>query len=161
MKGFTLIELIIVVAVLSVISLLTTPLIFGAINNSKITELKSNSYRYITAIEKYNELSKFDDVYISLVPGYYDISIINDLEINDELPSDGWIIIDDNNEIEAAIIEYDNILINQVVVYYDNEIKITMYSNDIVNPSQINTKTLENIVKKVFLDAKLNTIINN
>jgi len=161
MKGFTLIELIIVVAVLSVISLLTTPLIFGAINNSKITELKSNSYRYITAIEKYNELSKFDDVYVSLVPGYYDISIINNLEINDELPSDGWIIIDDNNEIETAIIEYDNILINQVVVYYDNEIKITMYSNDIVNPSQINTKTLENIVKKVFLDAKLNTIINN
>ena len=55
-KGFTLIELLAVIVVLSIIALITTPIIFNVIENAKIKSIEKSCYGVIDAVRtKYAE----------------------------------------------------------------------------------------------------------
>lgn len=152
-KGFTLIELLIVLVILSIISLVLTPYVLEKINTSREKQLTSVVLSYIEGIEKDNAKEE-----LKYVSGYYDVTLLNDFIENDK-PSDGWIIIDYDGNIEAGVLEFDDILTNEIVIYYNSKTIITKYNNSYINPSEINSDSLKEIISNYYEEVSIETII--
>ena len=96
-KGFTLIELLAVIVVLSIIALITTPIIFNVIENAKIKSIEKSCYGVIDAIRtKYAEgllnLNKITN------------GNVNELTVSGEKPIAGtWTIYNSKDSVEKGI----------------------------------------------------------
>lgn len=102
-KGFTLVELLSVIVILSVIVLITTPIIFKVIGKTKRKAAESSVLGYVKAFENTimtNQLSG-----LSVADGGYSIKDF-DVLVSGQEPTKGKIIVKDSN-VEKAFICYD------------------------------------------------------
>ena len=139
-KGFTLIELLAVIVILSVIVLITTPMILGVIEKSKKGAAESSAYGYLESLDevmvteeiisgksieneriyKVEEDTEYDYSeleYLNEHPEFNkeasEIYLNSKVKVKGELPTDGYVIIGEK-EIEEA-----ELVINGYTVYCD------------------------------------------
>lgn len=152
-KIFTLFNLLIVLIILAIASLFLTPYALEKINEAKIKQLESTSILYIEQLERNNIGEEF-----MYKPGFYDIELTSNLLRNDN-PTDGWVIVGYDGKIEAGIFKYNNILTKEMTVYYNNEIKTIRLKDSYINPKEITTDSLTDILNEVYDDVNIEAII--
>lgn len=97
-KGFTLIELISVIAVLAIIGLITVPIILGVINSGKKSNFKSNVEGVIRSAKIYS--AKNSEYTIIDFSNSEDIQ---KLSLKGDYPKEGTLEINDNGEIKLSL----------------------------------------------------------
>ena len=96
-KGFTLIELLAVIIVLSIIALITTPIIFNVIENAKIKSLEKSCYGVIDAVR-----TKYAEGLLNL--NKITTGDVNELTVAGEKPIAGtWTIYNSKDSVEKGI----------------------------------------------------------
>ena len=96
-KGFTLIELLAVIIVLSIIALITTPIIFNVIENAKIKSLEKSCYGVIDAVR-----TKYAEGLLNL--NKITTGNVNELTVAGEKPIAGtWTIYNSKDSVEKGI----------------------------------------------------------
>ena len=128
-KGFTLIELLAIIVILAIVAVVTMPIIFGIVDNSKRGAVKSSAYGYKDAINKYYMSRASTDLGFVLVDNIYVIdqngalfyqdgsdssnNILYNIQMDGKKPSSGFVQIE-SNAVKNACIVYDNysVLIN-------------------------------------------------
>ena len=96
-KGFTLIELLAVIVVLSIIALITTPIIFNVIENAKIKSLENSCYGVIDAVR-----TKYAEGLLNL--NKITTGDVNELTVAGEKPIAGtWTIYNSKDSVEKGI----------------------------------------------------------
>lgn len=127
-KGFTLIELLAVIVVLSIIALITMPLVFKAIESAKEGAALASANAYASQIEIYIALTELDPTKPKLQTGVayqlsssnYEVAsladpettFINDLvDIKGDKPDSGYVIINEDKKIEEMEMYVDTYLI--------------------------------------------------
>ena len=96
-KGFTLIELLAVIVVLSIIALITTPIIFNVIENAKIKSLEKSCYGVIDAVR-----TKYAEGLLNL--NKITTGDVNELTVAGEKPIAGtWTIYNSKDSVEKGI----------------------------------------------------------
>ena len=152
LKAFTLLQLLVVLAIISVATLFLTPYVLNKVETANKANLEANSHLYIERLETHLETANS-----SYKPGYYDVSLLN--TNLDTKTSDGWVIIGYDNKIEAGILEFNDITQNMIVIYYDSKVEILDYSNEYINPEEITTKNLKKLIELKFENVSINAII--
>ena len=127
-KGFTLIELLAVIVVLSIIALITMPVVFKAIESAKEGAALASANAYASQIEIYIALTELDPTKPKLQTGVayqlsssnYEVAsladpettFINDLvDIKGDKPDSGYVIINEDKKIEEMEMNIDTYLI--------------------------------------------------
>lgn len=127
-KGFTLIELLAVIVVLSIIALITLPVVFNAIESAKEGAALASANAYASQIETYIMLTELDPTKPKLQTGVayqlsssnYEVASLADPEttfINDlidmkgEEPNSGYVIINEDKKIAEMEMYVDTYLI--------------------------------------------------
>ena len=111
--GFTLIELLAVIVILSVIALITTPLILNVINDAKKSAAVDSAYEYLKAIEYSGSISEITSN-SGLSDGIYKVSDLADkVNVKGTKPTYGTITIEKGAAINASL------CINGYIVSYD------------------------------------------
>ena len=111
--GFTLIELLAVIVILSVIALITTPLILNVINDAKKSAAVDSAYEYLKAVEYSGSISEITSN-SGLSDGIYKISDLADkVNVKGTKPTYGTITIEKGVAVKA------NLCINGYIVSYD------------------------------------------
>ena len=111
-KGFTLIELLAVIVILSVIALITTPMVMGIIESSKKGAKESSASGYVGALEQYQVtaeiLSKkvIPDTTLSI-----DDLKQYDIDVKGETPIDGYVTIKNKQVIDYKL-QFDEYLVS-------------------------------------------------
>ena len=135
-KGFTLIELLAVIVVLSIIALITMPVVFKAIESAKEGAALASANAYASQIEIYIALTELDPTKPKLQTGVayqlsssnYEVAsladpettFINDLvDIKGDKPDSGYVIINEDKKIEEMEMNIDT-----YVVEYQKEKEI-------------------------------------
>ena len=96
-KGFTLIELLAVIVVLSIIALITTPIIFNVIENAKIKSIEKSCYGVIDAVR-----TKYAEGLLNL--NKITTGDVNELTVAGEKPIAGtWTIYSSKDSVEKGI----------------------------------------------------------
>ena len=96
-KGFTLIELLAVIIVLSIIALITTPIIFNVIENAKIKSIEKSCYGVIDAVR-----TKYAEGLLNL--NKITTGDVNELTVAGEKPIAGtWTIYNSKDSVEKGI----------------------------------------------------------
>ena len=96
-KGFTLIELLAVIVVLSIIALITTPIIFNVIENAKIKSIEKSCYGVIDAVR-----TKYAEGLLNL--NKITTGDVNELTVAGEKPIAGtWTIYNSKDSVEKGI----------------------------------------------------------
>ena len=96
-KGFTLIELLAVIVVLSIIALITTPIIFNVIENVKIKSIEKSCYGVIDAVR-----TKYAEGLLNL--NKITTGDVNELTVAGEKPIAGtWTIYNSKGSVEKGI----------------------------------------------------------
>ena len=96
-KGFTLIELLAVIVVLSIIALITTPIIFNVIENAKIKSIEKSCYGVIDAVR-----TKYAEGLLNL--NKITTGDVNELIVAGEKPIAGtWTIYNSKDSVEKGI----------------------------------------------------------
>ena len=112
-KGFTLIELLAVIVILTVISLIATPMILGVIEDTKLKSAEQSVNGYLDAVEKQiitSELTEENQI----KDGLYTLPISN-VEVKGSKPTSGWIVIQDGEVTNYSMV------MNEYVVTKGNE----------------------------------------
>ena len=139
-NGFTLIELMAVVLILAIIVTITTPLVFGYIEDSKKETAKVSAKEYLKAIEQNNMTAKIDKNSSIIESG--DVEDINkQIKIRGDKPTSGQVIIDNSTVNLAAL------CINDYLVSYTEEDmkvgnkcnEINLFGGNIVKPVEKRT----------------------
>ena len=111
--GFTLIELLAVIVILSVIALITTPLILNVINDAKKSAAVDSAYEYLKAVEYSGSISEITSN-SGLSDGIYKVSDLADkVNVKGTKPTYGTITIEKGAAINASL------CINGYIVSYD------------------------------------------
>ena len=111
--GFTLIELLAVIVILSVIALITTPLILNVINDAKKSAAVDSAYEYLKAVEYSGSISEITSN-SGLSDGIYKVSDLADkVNVKGTKPTYGTITIEKGVAVKA------NLCINGYIVSYD------------------------------------------
>lgn len=131
-KGFTLIEVLGVIVLISLIAVILVPIVSDTLKQGKERVIENSIINYISSVETYLKASALDNNKIELpYNNTYNVNletVIEDVpypalntlvEINGEYPKSGTITIDDNYTVVSAIIVIDNY---QIV--YNNTNKI-------------------------------------
>lgn len=156
-KGFTLVELLSVIVIITVVALISTPMILNVIEEAKKKSYKQSAIGYVDAIEKeiiterlkntdtdytgeynikQNKITKTSET-ASLIPILDTISL--KLKIKGRTPDKGDVTID-KNRVTSGKFYYGNYLVTL------NEKK---YKVEIVTNSSTNTSDLENKIEKL------------
>lgn len=111
-KGFTLIELLAVIVILSVIALITTPMIMGVIESSKKGAKESSASGYVGALEQYQVTAEIlgkkviPDTTLSI-----DDLKQYDIDVKGETPIDGYVTIK-NKQVVDYKLQFDEYLVS-------------------------------------------------
>lgn len=128
-NGFTLIELLGVILLVGIIAAIVTPSILGVMEAQKQGTTTASLYAYKDAIEDSSVYSRVSSNYQKLSPGIYDVNdpLISGIEFKGDVPSEGWIAIDDDRKVVAAKLYFSEIYEEKYAVYYDNEVAFEDY----------------------------------
>ena len=132
-RGFTLIELLAVIVILSVIALISTPIIMNAIESSKEKAAVTSAYGYIDAIEYNNSMNSLNpEKYEKIEDGQnINISTIKDkIDLKGTKPESGIVTI------RNGITEQANLCMNGYSIEYDG------------TKAEVNGKCTKNTFKK-------------
>ena len=125
-EGFTLVELIAIITVLTVILLIGIPKILEVIDNNKLSIIKSNCESYIKVFED----QLIDDQFDGPVPrdGLYEVKDIELTKAKGEMPTDGWLYVIDGT-VKKAELQFGY----HVVEYNGKKVKIND-KKEVVSP---------------------------
>lgn len=98
-KGFTLIEVLAVLLILSIIALITTPIIINVINNSKENAFIQDVNSLVDSIRTYQAENNYEEVTVDYTTG----ENTNLLELDGDLPDAGQITINDAGKVSVAL----------------------------------------------------------
>ena len=90
-KGFTLIELLAVIVILAIISLITTPMILGVIEDTKLKAAEQSVNGYLDAVEKQIIINQVSNTNL-INDGVYNLPMEN-VEVKGSKPTSGWLIV--------------------------------------------------------------------
>jgi type IV pilus assembly protein PilA len=107
-KGFTLIELLAVIVILSIIALISTPIIIGLIDNARKESFKSSAYGIVKSGEIFHSQDLLDGITEEVTFTYTDgeetsIPSGKKLEYNGTKPKSGEVKINSEGQIAIAI----------------------------------------------------------
>lgn len=111
-KGFTLIELLAVIVILSVIALITTPMVIGVIESSKKGAKESSASGYVGALEQYQVTAEI--LGKKVIP---DTTMTTDdlkqydIDVKGETPIDGYVTIK-NKQVVDYKLQFDEYLVS-------------------------------------------------
>ena len=110
-KGFTLVELLAVIVILSLVALIATPIILNVINDAKKQAAKDSAYGYMDAVEKYIISSELEDK--SIKDGTYSVEELNSMgvSVKGSIPDNGTIKIE-NKEVKSYDIGIDGYIVS-------------------------------------------------
>ena len=101
-KGFTLIELLAVIVILAVISLITTPMILGVIEDTKLKAAEQSANGYLDAVEKQTIINQVANINL-INDGVYDLPMEN-VEVKGSKPTGGWLVVKNGEVINYSMI---------------------------------------------------------
>ena len=104
-KGFTLVELLAVLVIISLISLIILPVVSNVIENSRKKAAEMSASNYIDAVRNQIALS-INKPSITFEDGAYDVETLRDdydVIVKDNYPTEGTVNIADNSIINAQI----------------------------------------------------------
>ena len=128
-KGFTLIELLAVIVILAIIALIATPMILGVIDDAKQGAAKSSALGYIDAVEKATILAEVSPTsYTAIATGVHATSTLTSLSLKGEAPTTGWVAVDTDGSVVAAVLYFDGVHASKMVTYYNNVTTVVDYS---------------------------------
>ena len=106
-KGFTLVEVLGVIVLLTVISLIAVPRISRIIANTKKTAAKNSALGYVDAVDK-QQAFNFNDNKAdnNILAGFYQVPIddVYEIEYNGKKPTSGWIEMTSNGANRYSIV---------------------------------------------------------
>lgn len=108
-SAFTLIELLAIIILLSIIAVITVPIILNAINNSRKKSAMDSAYGYVRAIENYRYSSDLDTVLNMNLDGVY---VIKDTILSGNSFDNISIPVSGNKSINGWLNYHDDDLIN-------------------------------------------------
>lgn len=125
-KGYTLIELLAVLVILTIIVLITTPMVFNAINNAKLGSFKASVYGIIEASEyaiykKKLTGEKITETKYEYVDGKETKTGNLDVIYKGSKPRNGILIINEAGKIALALYDVDHCITK---TYDKEEIKV-------------------------------------
>lgn len=125
-NGFTLIELLAVLIVLSLIAVITVPVVLNILDNSKKDVSKNSAHRYVDAVNKYYVSNELNHVKQELPNGYKLVSELpSDFSVSgDEPTSDSWLKLE-NGEVIAYSLKFGD----YVVTKYTHEDLVCLKGN--------------------------------
>ncbi len=98
-KGFTLIEVIAVLLILSIIALITTPIIIGIIKDSKEKAFINDVSNMVDSIRTYQAENNYEAITID----YTTDDNVDILEVDGDLPDAGQISINEAGKVAVAL----------------------------------------------------------
>ena len=154
-NGFTLLELLAVIVILAVIALITTPMILGVIETSKVEAAKASATGYIESIEVYIGTSKINNKTNLKANEKYNVTEIttmndgaiealNDLvEIKGEEPSgtEDYITLDEQYKVKEGKLTFNE----YVVIIGEGEMTVTKIGEKVLIEDIILNLTEETI----------------
>lgn len=116
-NGFTLIELLAVLIVLSLIAVITVPVVLNILDNSKKDVSKNSAHRYVDAVNKYYVSNELNRVKQELPNGYKLVSELpSDFSVSgDEPTSDSWLKLE-NGEVIAYSLKFGDYVVTKYTV---------------------------------------------
>lgn len=104
-KGFTLVELLAVIVIIAVIALITTPIVFGTIQDAKENALKDTAHGLVTAAGTYQAEMQGLNKNSALTINYKTSSAEQKslLKTKGKLPDAGELKIDNNGKVTLAL----------------------------------------------------------
>ncbi len=127
-KGFTLIELLAVIVILAIIALISTPLVFRYINNSRLRSFEISIHNVDSAVDYYMVTKKLKEETI----GNPEIIDVKDLSLDDKNSLSGSVTIYDTDGEYS--ISYNNVTDGNYVIKGDNKNKEIISINSISQP---------------------------
>lgn len=109
-NGFTLVELLAILIILSLIAIITIPVVFNMIDSSKKGTVRDSAYGYISSIQKMYYSNQLDDSIFEFEDRGYTVSELKSLGISfdgQEPIGDSWILFS-NNDIVRACLQFDD-----------------------------------------------------
>ena len=154
-KGFTLIELLAVIVILAVIALITTPMILGVIETSKVEAAKASATGYIESIEVYigtSEINNKTNLKANEKYNVTEITTMNDgaiealndlVEIKGEEPSgtEDYITLDEQYKVKEGKLTFNE----YVVIIGEGEMTVTKIGEKVLVEDIILNLTEETI----------------
>ncbi len=130
-KGFTLLELLAVIVILSILALIAVPQIINMLGKSKQKAAEISASNYLKAVDDYISLSEIKSLSESVeLKGNTDYQVSREtyktlfsnsnsdniylneiLDINGSVPSKGIVSLDENREISSSILIFDDVLV--------------------------------------------------
>ena len=109
-NGFTLLELLAILIILSLIAIITIPVVFNMIDSSKKGTVKDSAYGYISSIQKMYYSNQLDDSFFEFEDRGYTVSELKSLGISfdgQEPIGDSWVLFS-NNDVVKACLQFDD-----------------------------------------------------
>ena len=106
-KGFTLVELLAVVIVLSLIVITIVPMIFGTTKSANKKTILESGKNYIRAVEDQVSLSMVSNKIDEIKDGIYSVSELKedyDLSVKGQEPKEGSVTIEDGKVTECNLV---------------------------------------------------------
>lgn len=125
-NGFTLIELLAIIIILSIIAVITVPIVLNIIDDSQKNVAIDSAYLYRDALNKFYLNKVMNDKNYDIDDGEYDISyFVNEgLDVSGEKPSAGWVMIEN-----AEVTDFSFIIGDYAVTYVLNTDTIEAIKN--------------------------------
>lgn len=134
-EGFTLVELLAVIVILSLVSLITIPLILNVVENSRLSAAKISGFNYVKAVNDEIQLNDMEDKedYTEFKDGSYLIDEKGNIE-NLKISMKGTMPTGEHLEIKNQEVIYAYIYINGYIYIYrqseDGTISQEIYKRD-------------------------------
>ena len=109
-KGFTLIELLAVILILGIIALIAIPTVNKIVSETKLSAFKVSVENTLKAVETQCKLDLLKNIEPNLNYTLYDGEFIDNIEIKGSLPKEGYIILDNNCDVNYYYLVTDNMV---------------------------------------------------
>lgn len=172
-NGFTLIELLAVLIVLSLIAVITVPVVLNILDNSKKDVFKNSAHRYVDAVNKYYVSNELNHVKQELPNGYKLVSELpSDFSVSgDEPTSDSWLKLE-NGEVIAYSLKFGDYVVTKYTVgdpiclkgdvqENEEEREIRLAREATISSANAYISALENLSPKIVTDVKTSSRLND
>ena len=142
-KGFTLIELLVVIILLLIVTGISIPIVTKVMDNAHKNILKESANMIIENVSTSISLALSNNEVINYplefnIKGEKQISSGNvTMKFNNELPSNGYVIVNENEDVALALFDDDYCLIKE-------------YKKNIEIKEDIDSDTCINIIKNLY-----------
>ena len=144
-NGFTLVELLAILIILSLIAIITIPVVFNMIDSSKKGTVKDSAYGYISSIQKMYYSNQLDDSFFEFEDRGYTVSELKSLGISfdgQEPIGKSWVLFS-NNDIVKACLQFDDYRVDikgdEVTKVFKGECKTIGFDGVYVAPADTDT----------------------